>query len=385
MKYIVIGASAAGINTVQKLRELNPDDEIVLISKDSEIYSRCILYRYLEGTRTLEELNFAGFDFIKGMGIEWLRGIAVTGIDTNRNVVILDNGNEVSYDKLCIASGSHTNFPPIPGLREGKNIVGFRNLSDVQDIKVRLAGVQNIFVMGAGLVGIDVIAGLLPYHKKITLVDMGPYMLPLQMDSNTAKTYQELFAAEGVTQYYNMGAKEFVLDDSGCCYKVILQNDREVPTDLVINCAGVRSNVEFLSDSGIECDRFGLLIDEYGKTNIENVYGAGDVTGRNPVWPAAVREGLTAAYSMSGITKKMEEYFVLKSSMHFFDIPTLSIGNVNQYDETYAEDITIDEIGNYKKVVSKDGIIIGALLQGDLAGSGGLAESIRLKTGYERG
>lgn len=377
MRFVVIGASAAGVNAVKKLRELNPEDEIVLISRDTQIYSRCILYRYLEGTRTLEELNFAGFDFAKGMRIHWLRGVGVTGIDINRNAVILDHGNEVNFDQLCIATGSRTNFPPIPGIREGKNIVGFRNLSDAELIRERLPFVQNIFVMGAGLVGIDVIAGLLPYHKNITLVDMGPYMMPVQLDRDTAKTYQDLFAAEGVKQYYNMGAKEFVLDEKGSCYKVILQDHTEIPADLVINCAGVRANVEFLSGSGIECDRYGLVIDEHGKTNIENIYGAGDVTGRCPVWPVAVREGMIAAYSMSGMDKTMEGYFAWKSSMHFLDIPTLSMGNVNHYDDTFAVEILKDEKGNYKKIVSKDGRIAGALLQGDLTGSGKLAESIR--------
>lgn len=381
MKYVVIGASAAGISAVQKLRELNPEGEIVLISKDTEIYSRCILYRYLEGTRTLEELNFAGLDFADGLKIDWLRGAAVTGLDTGRNVVILEDGCEVDYDSLCIAAGSHTNAPPIPGLREGKNIVGFRDLSDVMYIKERLPQVQDIFVMGAGLVGIDVIAGLLPYHKNITLADMGPYMLPIQLDRDTAKTYQDLFAAEGVKQYYGMGAREFVLDEQGRCFKVILQDGTEIPTDMVINCAGVRANVEFLKGSGVECDRYGLLIDPQGRTNIENIYGAGDVTGRSPIWPSAVREGLIAAYSMSGMEREMGEYFSQKSSMHFFDIPTLSIGNVNGYDETCVEEIVKDGAGNYKKIVSKDGVIIGALLQGDLTGSGELAEAVRQKVG----
>lgn len=108
MKFVVIGASAAGISAVQKLRELNPEGEIVLISKDTEIYSRCILYRYLEGTRTLEELNFAGFDFADGLKIDWLRGVAVTGLNTERNVVDLEDGREVDYGRLCIATGSHT-------------------------------------------------------------------------------------------------------------------------------------------------------------------------------------------------------------------------------------------------------------------------------------
>lgn len=380
MKYIVIGASAAGINVVQKLRELNPKDEIVMISKDEKIYSRCILHHYLEGTRTLEELNFAGLDFAERMSVNWIKGVNVVGVDTKRKMVMLENGREECYDKLCIATGSHTNFPPIPGLREGRNVVGFRSLSDVEEIIKKLPDIKNIFVMGAGLIGIDVVAGLLPYDKEITLADMGAYMLPLQLDEHTAKVYQDLFAMKGVKQYYETGAKEFVLDENGNCYKVLLQNGEEIPADLVINCAGVRANVEFLEDSEIACDRFGLLIDEYGRTNVEDVYGAGDVTGRNTIWPTAIREGILAAYQMSGIDKSMKDYFSLKSSMYFLDVATVSIGKVNQYDATYSEEIYSDEKGNYKKFVMQDGAMVGALLQGDLSDSGTLCECV-MQTG----
>lgn len=378
MKYVVIGASAAGISAVQKLRELNPQAEITLISKDTEIYSRCILYHYLEGTRTLEELNFAGMDFDKRMNIHWIKGTSVVGIDAELQIIQLDDGRKVEYDELCIASGAHTNYPPIPGLREGNNIVGFRDLSDAEEIGRNLENIKNIFVMGAGLVGIDVIAGLLPYKKNITLADMGPYMMPIQLDEYSAKIYQDLFSSEGVKQYYGMGAKEFVLEENNNCYKVILQNGEEILTDLVINCAGVRANIEFLEGSGIECDRFGLLIDEYGRTNVMHVYGAGDVTGRSPVWPVAVKEGIVAAYRMCGIEKSIEDYFSLKSSMHFLDVPTLSVGKVNCYDDTYMAEIQKGN-GRYKKIVCKEGIVVGALLQGDLSDGGILTECIRLK------
>lgn len=378
MKYVVIGASAAGISAVQKLWELNPQAEITLISKDREIYSRCILYHYLEGTRTLEELNFAGMDFDKRRNIHWIKGTSVVGIDAESQTIQLDNGEKVEYDELCIASGAHTNYPPIPGLREGNNIVGFRDLSDVEKIERNLGNIKNIFVMGAGLVGIDVIAGLLPYKKNITLADMGPYMMPIQLDEYSAKIYQDLFSSEGVKQYYGMGAKEFVLDEDNNCYKVILQNGEEILTDLVINCAGVHANIEFLEGSGIACDRLGLLTDEYGRTNAPHVYGAGDVTGRSPVWPVAVKEGIVAAYHMCGIEKSIEDYFSLKSSMHFLDVPTLSVGKVNGYDDTYMAE-TQKGNGWYKKIVYKEGIVVGALLQGDLSDGGILTECIRLK------
>ena len=381
MKFVVIGASAAGTNVVRKLRELNPDAQIVMISEDTAIYSRCILYHHLKGERNLDQLNFVGGnDFAERMNTEWIKGVKASGVDTDRNVVLLDDGREVSYDKLCICTGSHPNFFPIPGLREGKNITGFRNFPDVEFIEERLDKAENIFVMGAGLVGIDVIAGLVKYNKNITLADMAPYMLGIQLDEYSAGVYEKMFAEKGVKQYYNMGAKECVLDDDMNCYKVILNDGTEIPTDLVINCAGVRATVEFLEDSKLECDRFGLIFDEHGQTNIENVYGAGDVSGRGPIWPVAVKEGMIAAYNMSGIPKTMDDFFTSKSTMNFLGLESMSLGQANRYDDSYKEEIYKDPKRNiYKKIVHKDGVITGVILQGDLSYSGVLTQLIRRK------
>ena len=377
MKFVVIGASAAGITVVQKLRECNPEAEITLISKDTEVYSRCILYHWLDESRTLEEMNFAGLDFDTRLRVQWMKGTVAVSVDTLNKTVHTDQNIEVPYDRLCIATGSHTNFPPVPGLREGKNIFGFRNLNDAEQIKETARNAKNIFIMGAGLVGIDVAAGLINFGKKIYLADMGSYMMPIQLDEYAAGVYQRLFEERGVTQFYGMGAREFVLDEQGNCCKVILQDGTEISVDLVINCAGVRPNVKFLKDSQIICDRYGLVIDEYGRTNIEDVFGAGDVTGRTPVWPAAVREGITAAYAMSGILKEETDYFTVKSSMHFLDVPTVSVGKVNGYDDSYKE-IIRKSSDSYRKIVVKDGVIVGALLQGDISESGMFTEAVRL-------
>jgi len=377
MNYVVIGASAAGISAIKKLRELEPDAGITLISKDTEIYSRCVLYHYLDDSRTLEEMNFAGLDFAERLGIQWRKGIAAQSVDVAQQLVSLDDGTTVSYDKLLIATGSHTNCPPIPGLREGKNIYGFRNLEDARSIRNQIEQWERIFVMGAGLVGIDVIAGLLAYKKEITLADMGPYMLPIQLDEVSASNYASLFANHGVRQYYQTGAKEFVLNESGNCEQVILQYGTCIPVDAVINCAGVRSNVEFLAGTPLETDRFGLIVDSFGRTNIEHVYGAGDVTGRTPIWPTAVREGITAAYSMCGCEVGFQEYFAIKSSMYFLELPTVSIGKVNRLDETCCEHILVNKKNEYLKVVEQDGVVVGAILQGNLEYSGYLTDSIR--------
>lgn len=384
MNYVVIGASAAGISAVKKLRELKPEADITMVSKDSEIYSRCILHHYLDDTRTLEEMNFAGLDFAERLGVRWERGHAVCAVDTSSQEVVLDDGRRIAYGELLIASGSHTNCPPIPGLREAKNAYGFRDLDDARRIRQKVEDWDRIFVMGAGLVGIDVVAGLLAHGKQITLADMGPYMLPIQLDEASAGNYQRLFSQRGVEQRYQTGARELVLDDSGFCTHVELTNGETIAIDAVINCAGVRPNVEFLEGSSIEVDRFGLVVDKHGRTNVEHVYGAGDVCGRSPIWPAAERQGMVAAYAMCGEPYCREDYFGHKSSMHFLGLSTTSIGRVNRLGGGCTEHVLQGGPSAYLKLVEEEGVLMGAIVQGDLAPSGVLSEAVRERWDYPK-
>ena len=81
MKYVVIGASAAGISGCRELRKHDKDAEITLISKDDKIYSRCILHHYVHGTRDLKQLEFMEDNFIETKNINWISGVAATKVD----------------------------------------------------------------------------------------------------------------------------------------------------------------------------------------------------------------------------------------------------------------------------------------------------------------
>lgn len=379
MKYVVLGASAAGISGVTELRNLDKDAEITLVSKDDKIYSRCILHHYMEGIRDVKKLEFVEDNFIEKNNINWVKGVAVTGVDINEKCVKLENGESVGYDKLLIATGSHTFFPPIPHLKTAKNSIGFRNFDDCEKVMEMSKTCKNVVIMGAGLVGIDVISGLLHTDCTVHLVEMQNRMLSIQLDKRAASTYEEAFASHGVKQYYEKGVKELIVDEDENITEILLTNGESIPCDLLICCAGVRANVEFLQDSGIECDKFGLLIDAAGKTNVEGVFGAGDVTGRNPIWPVAVKEGIIAASNMCGIEAEMDDFFASKSTMNFLGIPTMSLGINTPPDDTYEVEIESDDNGNYKKIIHKEGKIYGAIIQGDLSYAGVLTQLIRRK------
>ena len=384
MNYVVVGASAAGINGVKYIRQLEPDANITLISKDDHIYSRCILHHYLEGIRDIKALEFVEDGFIEKNNINWIKGIAVEKIEPKQKELILSDGRTVSYDKVLLATGASTFFPPVKNLNDAKNVFGLRNLDDAIEIKEKAQYAKNIVVMGAGLVGIDALTGLLHYGKNLTLVEFKGHMLSIQLDKRAAKTYQDAFTNEGVTQYYDTAVQEVIMDETGAVKALALSNGLIIDCDFLIVATGVRSNVAFLQDSGIECDRFGLIFDEYGRTSDESVYGAGDISGRNPIWPAAVKEAIIAATNMCGHKRELTDFFASKSTMNFLHIPTMSLGTPEPADETYKVEIEEDGQGNYKKIIHKDGVIYGALIQGDLSYSGVLTQLIREKINIDK-
>lgn len=384
MNYVVVGASAAGINGVKYIRQLEPDANITLISKDEHIYSRCILHHYLEGIRDIKALEFVEDGFIEKNNINWIKGVGVEKIEPKQKELILSDGRTVSYDKVLLATGASTFFPPVKNLNDAKNVFGLRNLDDAIEIKEKAQYAKNIVVMGAGLVGIDALTGLLHYGKNLTLVEFKGHMLSIQLDKRAAKTYQDAFTNEGVTQYYDTAVQEVIMDETGAVKALALSNGLIIDCDFLIVATGVRSNVAFLQDSGIECDRFGLIFDEYGRTSDESVYGAGDISGRNPIWPAAVKEAIIAATNMCGHKRELTDFFASKSTMNFLHIPTMSLGTPEPADETYKVDIEEDGQGNYKKIIHKDGVIYGALIQGDLSYSGVLTQLIREKINIDK-
>ena len=376
MRYVVIGASAAGISGAKTLRELDKNSEIVLISKDENVYSRCILHHYISSHRDVDALNFTGKEFFEENNITWMKGLEVKALNDKEQTLELSNGETLSYDKLLVCSGASAFIPPVPGLREGNNVVGLRNLDDAILIKEQAKKVKNVVVLGAGLVGIDAVSGLLGQGLNISLVEMSNKILPLQLDKHASDVYEKKFIEEGVSLKLDVKAEKLLLDENNNPKALVLNTGEEVPCELVIVATGVRSNVAFMENSNVECDRFGLIIDAKGQTNIENIYGAGDVTVRNPIWPTAVKEGIIAAHNMLGKEMVMTDFFGSKNTMNFVGIATMSLGMVEPADETYIVETKVED-NNYKKIIHKDGKIYGAIIQGDLSYAGVLTQLIK--------
>jgi NAD(P)H-nitrite reductase large subunit len=387
MKYVVIGASAAGMNGAENLRRMDPNGEITVISQDKYIYSRCIIHHYISGERNKDEINFVDKDFFTRCNINWLKGRDVIKLLENDKKVILDDGQEVSYDKLLIASGSKPFIPPIENLRDRENVVGLKTLEDCDKIIALAKQCKSIAVIGAGLIGMDAITGLIHSKSvtaKLSLVETNDRLLPLQLDKRASLTYENEMIEKGTDLYLSSFVQRANLDENNQVISLGLEDGREVPADLVIVATGVRSNIEFLQGTQVEVGKFGLIFNRKGETNIPDIYGAGDVSGVAPIWPVAVKEGITATNNMTGEDCEMNDMFTAKATMNFFNTPILSLGDPTKADNEYIEqgynvDIEESRKGVYKKIIHKDGIIHAAIIQGDLSYAGILTQLIRGK------
>lgn len=378
MRYVVLGASAAGINGAKEIRKIDKDAEIILISRDEYVYSRCILHHYISNHRDIEELDFSDEDFFERYNIQWKKGRDVTGIDPEGRRVQLDNGESVEYHKLLIATGASSFIPPVENLRSAKRVYGLRNLEDAQRIRREAGDIKSACVIGAGLVGIDAVTGLMELGIRVNLVEMSDRILPLQLDKRASAKYEEMFGEGGVEFFFSSRASGLEVDSENNPMALHLEGGEKVPCEMVVVATGVRSNVELLEGSGIATDRLGLLIDERGRTNDPHIFGAGDVTGRNPIWPNAVKEAVVAANNMLGTEMVMDDFFSSKNTMNFMDMPTMSVGNVIPEE---GDTVEIDEFqGIYRKIIHREGRIKGALLQGDLSYAGVLTHLIKNKT-----
>ena len=373
--YLILGASAAGINAAKTLRDLDLDSNITIISKDEKVYSRCMLHHVISNHRTVEEINFVEDNFMENNNIYWIKNKSVKSIDTKNKKVVIE-GQELDYDKLLIATGASAFIPPIRNIKEGNYIYPLRNIDDVYEIKEKAKISKKVAIIGAGLIGIDALTGLMEYKNlEVSLIYPSDYILDKQLDEYSAKVYENKFIENGANLYSGQPVNEIILDKENNVSGVQLGNGTVVECDLLIVSTGVTPNIDFIKETNIENNR-GIVINDKCETTVDDVYAAGDVVGKNAIWPLAVKQGIVAAHNMAGSERNIEDDFTFKNSMNFMGIPTVSLGIVNPEGDDY-DTITRCDNDGYKKFIYKDDRIYGLIAQGDISYIGALTQIIK--------
>ncbi|MDR3337834.1 MAG: FAD-dependent oxidoreductase [Treponema sp.] len=377
MKHIIIGAGAAGISAARTILKEKPDDSIVIISEDTEVYSRCMLHKFIAGERDAEGLNFINDDLLSNKNVRWIKGKTVTRLDGTAKTVYAGDEQIASGDTILIATGSVSVTPPIGELKTAKNVFGLRRLSDARAIAACAKKAKKIAVIGAGLVGLDAVYGILEKGsgQEITVIEMMPTALAINLDAHAAAAYQKLFEKQGVKFHLASKVVNTKGDGQGNITAVELEGGISIPCDMVILAVGVRPATGFLMDntgspaSGIELtERKAVKVDDYLSTNIPGIYAAGDVAGLSGIWPNAQKQGEIAGYNMTGVKWIYDDKFAIKNTVNFFGLLSLSVGAINPLEGDQV--LVKEDRNNYKKLILRNGAVAGVVLQGDIGGSG---------------
>jgi NAD(P)H-nitrite reductase large subunit len=372
MRHLIIGAGAAAISAVRTILKEKADDSVVIVSEDNEIYSRCMLHKFISGERNAESINFINDEILNSQRVQWIKGKTVTRLDGTTKTVYAGDEKIASGDTVLIATGSNSVIPPIGELKTAKNAFGLRHLSDARLIAEHAKKAGKIAVIGAGLVGLDAVYGILSSpegtNKDITVIEMAPSVLAINLDAHASEAYQRLFEKKGVK--FHLARKMMnTRSDGGNIIALELDSGAIIPCDMVIVAVGVRPATALLEGSGVELtERKAVKVDDCLATNISGIYAAGDVAGLSGIWPNAQKQGEMAAYNMTGTKWAYDDRFALKNTVNFFNLPSLSLGAINPLEGD--EVLVKEDRNNYRKLILRGGVPVGIILQGEIAGSG---------------
>ena len=381
MKYLIIGNSAAAVGAVEAIRRNDKGNPITIISDEPHhVYSRPLISYLLAGHTKEDKMYYRDENFYKENNVETVFNKKVTGVDTKKKQVILDNkgqvargkGQAIEYDKLLIATGGTPFVPPIKG-KDRKNVYTFTKWSDAEEIIKISKKVQKVVVIGAGMIGLKAIEGLNAIGIDVTVVELAPEVLSRALDKDASRIVQRKMEEAGVEVITNNEVVE-ITGKGNVATGVVLRDKKKIKCDLVIVAIGVIPNTGFIKESGIKINR-GIVVDERMETNIKGVYAAGDVvealnmlTNEKmpiPIWPLAYRQGSIAGDNMSGGTLVYKGGFPM-NSIEFPGAPTISLGIIDPRGEGYESLIKNDaKNGNYKRIIIKNERLVGAILVGD--------------------
>lgn len=374
MKYVIIGNSAAAVGCIEGIRECDKNGSITVISDENHhVYSRPLISYYLAGKVTQENMVYRKKNFYKKNGVEVMLGVKATGIDPSQKTVMLDTGKTQGYDKLLIATGSSPFVPPIEGLDSQSNVFTFLKYDSALGIQKQITKNSKVVIVGAGLIGLKAAEGLVPVAGSVDVVELAPRVLPMILDDAAAKPVKKRMEQNGVNFHLGITADKIVGKKK--VQKVVLKDGSELECDVLVMAVGVRPNTREAAKAGIKVNR-GIIVDENMRTNIDDIYAAGDVTeavdvttGERKImalWPNAYAQGKAAGYEMCGEKSDFTGVFPM-NAVGFFGLPIITAGL--QTGEG-TELISKNDENSLKRFVIKDNLLVGMILVGEVDRAG---------------
>jgi NAD(P)H-nitrite reductase large subunit len=374
MKYVIIGNSTAAIGTVEGIRNIDKKGEIVIISDEKfHTYSRPLISYLLNGKTDLERMKYRANDFYEKNNVTTMFSKRVIKIDSVAKKVILDNKEEVSFDKLMVATGSRPFIPPMKGLETVSNKFSFMTLDDALSLQEAITENSRILVVGAGLIGLKCVEGIAGKVKEITVIDLADRILPSILDAEGAALVQEKIQEKDVKFVLGASVAEFEKN------KAITSKGDVLYFDILVLAVGVRPNTELVKDAGGKVEK-GIITDNKQQTSLKDVYSSGDCVESFDITidssrilallPNAYMQGHTAGINMAGGENEYNNA-VPMNAIGFFGYHIITAGSY------IGECYKVAEKDNLKKLFTKDDRLKGFIMMGDVQRAGIYTSLIR--------
>lgn len=385
MNHVIIGNGGAGIRAAEVIRSRDAEAGITIIDEEPyRCYYRMMLPDFISGWKELDAVFTVPESYYSDKRIEFLPSSRVSNLQPASRTVKLVDGRELAYDRLLIATGAHPRKLEVPGA-DLDGVVTLRTLDDALGIMERCKATRSAVTLGGGLLGVELARCFnergLASHYLIREDRFWPQML----DAAGSGIVERLLGKKGMMLATEETISE-IKGENGKVAGVVTSRGREIEAQLVGISVGVTPRLDFLEGSGLEAN-LGIRVDDHMRGNIPEIFAAGDVAEAydvvhnehriNTSYMNARRQGEVAGANMAG-GDEAQGGTIPFNLIRIYGLSVTCMGLSLPPDEGY--DVftgPFPEGDQYKKLVLKDDVLVGATLIGDVKEATKLEELIK--------
>lgn len=383
--YVILGNGAAGLSAAKAIRDRDKTGSIVMISNEPYMtYNRPMLTKSMVAELDAEEIAVEPASWYEENKVFQVLGKEIKAVNTQDKEVELGDGTKVQYTKLIYALGSECFIPPITGA-DKPEVVAIRRMSDIGKIEKLMDRVENVVVIGGGVLGLEAAWELKKARKEVTVLELAPQIMGRQLDASASEMLTAISESKGIS--IHTGVQIASIEGEASVTGVKLADGRVFPAELVIVSAGVRANAAVAANAGVEINR-GVLVNAKMETNVEGVYACGDCAefdGINyAIWPQALEQGKTAGANAAGDAL---EYATVSAGLSFNGMNTslYAIGDNGKNPNLIYRTVEFKDMGRkqYEKYYFLNNRLCGVILLGDTSKMASVTEAIEQKKSFK--
>jgi NADPH-dependent 2,4-dienoyl-CoA reductase/sulfur reductase-like enzyme len=365
-KYLILGAGPASSWAVRGIRQEDKEGDITIVGREPyRTYSLPLLSKgFIQGRYPEEKIFLVKEDFYKSNLVTFINNNGASSLNSESKTVLLESGEEITYEKLLICTGGSPLRFTIPG-SELKGIYYLRTLDDAKKIKAASESAKEAVVVGGSFIGVELAAALRELGLSVKLLMMEKYPWQTLVPEAVGNYLAELLEENGVSIYAQEKVVE-ITGGNGLATSVTTESGGVYEGDLFGVGVGIRLNIEFLKDSGIEIAK-GVRVNEYLETNLPGVYAAGDIAEFNDLTLGTTHltghienaqfQGRTAGRNMAGARDTFSQ--VTAYDTEIFGTMLMFVGACDLGTEYVIRGAQPQPLGSFS---FKDGKLVGALL-----------------------